>query len=53
MTIDTDEPTKTLHHLTGWASESGIDLADLKVVPTSLEDIYLRLVEPERLRATN
>jgi ABC-2 type transport system ATP-binding protein len=45
VTIDTDEPTKTLHHLTSWASESGIDLADLRVVPTSLEDIYLRLTQ--------
>jgi ABC-2 type transport system ATP-binding protein len=48
VTIDTDEPTRTLHHLTNWASEFGVDLADLKVVPTSLEDIYLRLVEPEQ-----
>jgi len=47
VTIDTDEPTKTLHHLTSWASESGIDLAELRVVPTSLEDIYLRLVGAE------
>ena len=44
VTIDTDEATKTLHRLTSWASESGIDLAELRVVPTSLEDIYLRLV---------
>jgi ABC-2 type transport system ATP-binding protein len=44
VTIDTDEPTKILYRLTSWASESGIDLAELRVVPTSLEDIYLRLV---------
>jgi ABC-2 type transport system ATP-binding protein len=44
VTIDTDQPTKALHRLTAWASESGIDLAELRVVPTSLEDIYLRLV---------
>jgi ABC-2 type transport system ATP-binding protein len=48
VTIDTDEPTRTLYRLTSWASESGIDLADLRVVPTSLEDIYLRLVGPEK-----
>ena len=53
VTIDTDEPTKTLHYLTSWASTSGIDLADLKVVPTSLEDIYLRLVEPEQTASDN
>ena len=48
VTIDTNEPTKTLHHLTSWASEAGIDLAGLRVVPTSLEDVYFRLVEPEQ-----
>jgi len=50
VTIDTDEPTKTLHRLTSWASECGIDLAELRVVPTSLEDIYLRLVGAEEAR---
>jgi ABC-2 type transport system ATP-binding protein len=45
VTIETDEPTKTLRLLTAWAYDAGIDLADLKVVPTSLEDIYLRLVQ--------
>jgi len=48
ITINTDEPTKTMHRLTSWASESGIDLAELKVVPTSLEDIYLRLIQASR-----
>ena len=47
VTIETDEPTKTLYHLTSWARDSAIDLADLKVAPTSLEDVYLRLVAPE------
>jgi ABC-2 type transport system ATP-binding protein len=51
VTIDTDVPTKTLRHLTNWATDSGIDLADLRVVPTSLEDIYLRLVEPQESAA--
>jgi ABC-2 type transport system ATP-binding protein len=46
--LETDEPVKTLYHLTGWASDYGIALADLKVVPTSLEDVYLRLVAPEQ-----
>jgi ABC-2 type transport system ATP-binding protein len=45
VTIDTDEPTKTLHHLTSWATHAGVDLDELRVVPTSLEDIYLHLVE--------
>jgi ABC-2 type transport system ATP-binding protein len=44
VTIETDEPTTTLHHLTAWAYDLGIDLHDLKVMPTSLEDVYLRLV---------
>ena len=44
VSIETDEPTRALHLLTGWATEAGIELEDLRVQPTSLEDIYLRLV---------
>jgi ABC-2 type transport system ATP-binding protein len=45
VTIDTDDPTRVLHRLTNWATDAGVDLEQLRVVPTSLEDIYLRLVE--------
>ncbi len=42
-TIETDEPTRTLHQVTHWASEAGIELEELRVMPVSLEDIYLGL----------
>jgi ABC-2 type transport system ATP-binding protein len=41
--IQTDEPTRTVHDLSGWALETGLDLADLEVARGSLEDVYLEL----------
>ena len=35
--------TTTLHRLTSWAVERGIELEDLQVVRPTLEDIYLEL----------
>ncbi len=48
--VETDNPTPLLHELTGWAVSSGIELEELRVASTSLEDIYLKLVgsTPER-----
>jgi len=43
-TIETDEPTRVLHEVTRLATEAGIELEELRVSPTSLEDIYLSLV---------
>jgi ABC-2 type transport system ATP-binding protein len=42
--------TTTLHRLTSWAVERGIELEDLQVVRPTLEDIYLELtgVPPDR-----
>jgi ABC-2 type transport system ATP-binding protein len=45
--IETAEPTRTLHVLTGWALERGVELAGLSVARRSLEDIYLDLVGRE------
>jgi ABC-2 type transport system ATP-binding protein len=42
--IQTDNPTPLLHALTGWAVTTGIELEELRVASTSLEDIYLKLV---------
>jgi ABC-2 type transport system ATP-binding protein len=42
-TISTNDPARTLHALTGWALEHGIELEDLTVTRPSLEDVYLRL----------
>lgn len=43
VAISTDTPTATVHRLSGWALERGIELADLSVTRPSLEDIYLQL----------
>jgi ABC-2 type transport system ATP-binding protein len=39
-----DDLTRSLHRLTGWAVEAGIQLDDLQIVRPSLEDTYLRLI---------
>jgi len=41
--ILSDEPTKDLHTVTGWAISEGIELTDLSVSRPSLEDVYLEL----------
>ena len=41
--IEADSPTRSVHELSGWALESGTDLADLEVRRRSLEDVYLQL----------
>jgi ABC-2 type transport system ATP-binding protein len=47
VTIETAQPTRSLHELTHSASEQGVELEALEVRPMSLEDIYLDLVGPE------
>jgi ABC-2 type transport system ATP-binding protein len=41
--LDTDAPTATLHALTDWALDAGVELGDLEVSRASLEDVYLQL----------
>jgi ABC-2 type transport system ATP-binding protein len=41
--IETAEPARTLHELTGWALSVGAELYDLEVGRRSLEDVYLQL----------
>ena len=43
--ISTDSPVETVHQLTGWALERGVDLPGLSVTRPSLEDIYLELTD--------
>jgi ABC-2 type transport system ATP-binding protein len=43
VTVETAEPTETLHRLTGWALRRGSVLDRLTVERPSLEDVYLRL----------
>jgi ABC-2 type transport system ATP-binding protein len=45
--IQTTEPTRALHHLTGWALEQGIELEGLDVTRPTLEDVYLELTGGE------
>ena len=43
--VETDEPTRVLAELTGAAAAEGRELEGLEVVRSSLEDVYLDLVE--------
>ena len=44
VVIETAEPTRMLHALTGWALERGLEFQGLTVTRPSLEDVYLELV---------
>jgi ABC-2 type transport system ATP-binding protein len=41
--LTADDVTRTLHRLTGWAIDEGVDLEGLEVIRPSLEDVYLEL----------
>jgi ABC-2 type transport system ATP-binding protein len=41
VSFQTIEPTRMLYALTSWATQQGIELEELMVSRTSLEDIYL------------
>ncbi len=43
-TLMTGTPTSSLHRLTGWALESGIELEELAVSTPTLEDVFIELV---------
>ena len=43
--VTTDTPTQTLHQLTGWALEHGIELAELTVSQPTLEDLFVELAD--------
>jgi ABC-2 type transport system ATP-binding protein len=47
MLIETDDPTRTLHDLTGEALATGTELEALEVRRATLEDVYLELVGDE------
>jgi ABC-2 type transport system ATP-binding protein len=44
-----DDPVRALHELTGWALESGSELAGLEVGNPSFEDVYLRLTAEDQI----
>jgi ABC-2 type transport system ATP-binding protein len=41
--LTTDDPTRALHELTGWAVQQEVRLDDLEVSRPSLEDVYLQI----------
>jgi ABC-2 type transport system ATP-binding protein len=41
--LRSSDPTRTLHQLTGWAIDRGVELEGLEVTRPTLEDIYLDL----------
>ncbi len=45
--VTTDDPTRALHDLTGWAIEQGVRLDALEVSRPSLEDVYLEITGGE------
>jgi ABC-2 type transport system ATP-binding protein len=45
--LTTDDPTGSLHELTGWALQRGVRLDDLEVSRPSLEDVYLEITGGE------
>jgi ABC-2 type transport system ATP-binding protein len=47
IVLTTDEPTRTLHELTGQALAEGFELEDIEVRRRSLEDLYLELTREE------
>jgi len=47
VVIETDEPTRALHDLTGRALAQGRELEGLEVRRATLEDVYLELVDQE------
>ncbi len=44
-TITTNALTRSLYQLTGWAVEQGIELEELSVSPSTLEDVFVELAE--------
>jgi ABC-2 type transport system ATP-binding protein len=45
VSLETTDPTRSVHELTGWALDVGVQLDDLTVARPSLEDIYLKLTQ--------
>jgi ABC-2 type transport system ATP-binding protein len=48
--IETGAVMSTLHSLSGWALDRSLDIPDLRVHRPTLEDIYLTLTEPPKVK---
>ena len=44
ITLDADDPARTLHRLTGWAIDKGVPLTGLEVRRIDLEELYLSIL---------
>lgn len=47
VVIQTDDPVRVLHELTGWVLATGVEIEALTVAQPTLEDVYLELTKPE------
>lgn len=47
VTIASDAPTLTLHRITGWAIERGVELSGLSVTRPTLEDMFLSIAHED------
>jgi ABC-2 type transport system ATP-binding protein len=47
VVLETEEPTRVLHELTGEALAAGVELEALQVRRPTLEEIYLSLTESD------
>ncbi len=45
--LATEDPTRALHELTGWAIDHGTELSAIEVARPTLEDVYIRLTGGE------
>jgi hypothetical protein len=43
----TEDPTKDLYELTGWAIQNGVSFEAIDVMRPSLEDVYIELTGGE------
>ena len=43
LELEASDPTRTLHELTSWAIQNGVELDGLEVLRPSLEDVYLAI----------
>src|SRR5438132_12091864 len=47
LQVEANETTKTVHDLTGWALDHGLELEALEITLPTLEDVYLQLTGSE------
>lgn len=53
LVVEADDVTATVHRLTSWATDDGVELTGLEVSRPTLEDTYLALVGHDDAEAAN